>query len=182
MAEMSRAERLCRLEKRLPALLAGKDGVADSRERVELTELCHRQQRFAAAARFAAEALADDPRLATDPQIGLRYKAACSAALAAAGQGEDAAGLGGSQRLALRRRALTWLRGDLTLWTRLVASGEVGRSRLTRILGHWQKDADLAGIRDKAALARLSAEERGACVKLWADLAALLKSAKPSNK
>jgi tetratricopeptide (TPR) repeat protein len=181
-AELSRAERLCRLEKRLPAVLAGKERIADNRERVELTELCQRQQRFAAATRFAAAALADDPRLAADPQIGFRYKAACSAGRAAAGQGEDAGQLKDGERLALRRRALTWLRAELTLWTRLVASGEVGRSRLARVLTHWQKDADLAGIRDKAALARLSAAERAACVNLWAGVAALLKKTKPSAK
>jgi hypothetical protein len=84
--------------------------------------------------------------------------------------------------MALRRRALTWLRGELTLWTRLVASGDVGRSRLTRVLRHWQKDTDLAGIRDKDALAKLSAEERAACVKLWADVAATLQKAEEKAK
>jgi hypothetical protein len=44
-------------------------------------------------------------------------------------------------------------------------------------LRHWQKDADLAGLRDKEALAKLSAEERAACANLWADVAALLKKA-----
>ena len=34
---------------------------------------------------------------------------------------------------------------------------------------------DLAGIRDPAAVAKLPANEREACEKLWADVAALLK-------
>src|SRR5262249_16807387 len=38
-------------------------------------------------------------------------------------------------------------------------------------LRHWQKDSDLAGLRDAAALAKLSAEERGAYARLWADVA-----------
>ena len=42
---------------------------------------------------------------------------------------------------------------------------------------HWQKDTDLAGIRDAAALAKLPAEEQKACTQLWADVAALLKKA-----
>jgi outer membrane protein assembly factor BamB len=37
----------------------------------------------------------------------------------------------------------------------------------------WQQDGDLAGIRDRAALAQLSAEERAAGEKVWADVAAL---------
>jgi serine/threonine-protein kinase len=42
---------------------------------------------------------------------------------------------------------------------------------------HWQADPDLAGLRDPAELAKLSAEERVACERLWADVAALLQQA-----
>ena len=42
---------------------------------------------------------------------------------------------------------------------------------------HWQQDGDLARIRDKEVLAKLPAEERAACEKLWADVATLLKNA-----
>jgi hypothetical protein len=118
-----------------------------------------------------------DAKLADDLQAGHRYNAACYAALAAAGQGEDAAKLGGSQRRAQLRQGLTWLRADLALWVRLFAKGEVSRSRLTPVLTHWQKDADLAGLRDQEALGKLSAEERAACQRLWADVAALLRKA-----
>jgi tetratricopeptide (TPR) repeat protein len=38
--------------------------------------------------------------------------------------------------------------------------------------------AELASLRDREALARLSAEERAACEKLWSDVAALLKTLK----
>jgi len=40
---------------------------------------------------------------------------------------------------------------------------------------HWQTDADLAGVRDKEALAKLPAEERQRWQQLWADVAALLR-------
>ena len=40
---------------------------------------------------------------------------------------------------------------------------------------HRQKDLDLAGIRDPAAVAKLPADEQEACKKLWADVAGLLK-------
>ena len=42
---------------------------------------------------------------------------------------------------------------------------------------HWQKDTDLAGIRDAAALAKLPADEQKAFTQLWADVGALLKKA-----
>jgi hypothetical protein len=41
----------------------------------------------------------------------------------------------------------------------------------------WQKDTDLAGIRDAATVAKLSGEEQKACTQLWTDVAALLKKA-----
>jgi hypothetical protein len=49
------------------------------------------------------------------------------------------------------------------------------RAAVQQALRHWQEDSDLAGIRDAAALAKLPAEERTACEKLWADVAALLQ-------
>ena len=44
-------------------------------------------------------------------------------------------------------------------------------------LEHWQRDTDLAGVRDPAALEKLTAEEQEAWRKLWADVAELLKKA-----
>jgi tetratricopeptide (TPR) repeat protein len=64
-AERSRAERLSRLEKRLPDLLAGKDRLGDNRERLDLIDLCQRQHRFAAAARFFTEVFAGEAKLAS---------------------------------------------------------------------------------------------------------------------
>src|SRR5262249_52630365 len=108
--------------------------------------------------------------------------AACSAALAAAGQGEDAR-LGEMERLELRRRALTWLRADLALRSKQIRSwwpGEAAQARAA--LARWQKDRDLAGLRDSAALAKLRAEEGGPCETLWGDVRALLKKAQPPAK
>jgi hypothetical protein len=176
------AEQLAALEARLPRFLLGELKPKDTAERLGLVGVCQAQKLHHAATRLYADAFAAEPKLAEDLQARHRYNAACLAALAAAGQGADAGTLGGSQRQALRRQALTWLRGELTLWTRLFASGAVGRSRLAQILSHWQKDSDLAGLRDKAALAKQPAEERAACEKLWGDLAALLKKAQEKRE
>jgi hypothetical protein len=43
-------------------------------------------------------------------------------------------------------------------------------------LRHWQTDPDLAGVRDKEALAALPEAEQEAWRKLWADMEELLKS------
>lgn len=55
------------------------------------------------------------------------------------------------------------------------------RSFIVRTLGHWQKDTDLAGIRDVAALAKLPAEEQKAFTQLWADVAAVWKKDEVAN-
>ena len=163
---------------RFARLLEGKEKPASARESLNLAELCQRKGMNAAAARFAAAAFTADPRLIDDPGAGHRYRAACYAALAAAGQGEDAA-TKDKERARLRRQALDWLRADLALWAmQLESARATGHAAVQERLKHWQQDSDLAGLRDRAALAKLSAGERAACEKLWADVAALLTKAR----
>ena len=47
---------------------------------------------------------------------------------------------------------------------------------------HWQTDADLAGLRDKDALAKLPEAEAMVCRQLWADVDALLARVKPKAR
>jgi tetratricopeptide (TPR) repeat protein len=173
-------QRLLELDARLPALLRGDDRPASAAERLDLARLCGQyQQRYAAAARFYAEAFADQPRLADDLDSNCRYNAACAAALAAAGRGRDAAALGGQERARLRRQARDWLRADLAAWTKGV---EKARPVVQRTLTHWQQDPDLAGLRDRDALAQLPEAERQACRNLWAEVDALRKRTGPEPK
>ena len=165
------------LEKKLLDVLAGKAKPASVAEQLQFAQLCQTTRRFAPAARFYAEAFETDAKQAADLQSDHRYNAACSAALAAAGEGQDAQKLRREDRLALRRQALTWLRADLAAWGRSLDSGDIGRSRVARTLEHWQKDTDLACLRDAEALKAVTAEERQACERLWADVATLLKKA-----
>ena len=67
-------------------------------ERLGLAEWCRSRSSIATAAGLYAAAFAADPRLADDLKADHRYNAACFAALAAAGQGEDAAGLDDAER------------------------------------------------------------------------------------
>jgi len=78
----------------------------------------------------------------------------------------------------LRQQALDWLRADLALRTRQLESGKpADRAAVRQALRHWQKDTDLAGLRDREALAKRSAQEQKASAQLWADVAALRKKA-----
>jgi serine/threonine-protein kinase len=172
-------ERLIPVEGKLPALLKGEARPRDAAERLALADLCRQYKRlYAAATRFYAGAFAGQPKLADDPRQGHRYNAACAAALAAAGQGQDADQLDGKGRARLRRQALDWLRADLAAWARVVEKDPAqSRPELRRTLAHWQKDPDLAALRDQAALAKLPEAEREAWRKLWAEVRVLLRPA-----
>jgi hypothetical protein len=166
------------LESKLPAYLKGEFQPRDAAERLGLVDVCRAKRLNHAATRLYADALAADAKLAGDLRAAHRYNAARAAALAAAGQGEDAAKLDDKEKGHLRKLALDWLRADLALRGKQLESGQLpNRTAAQSALRHWQLDSALAGLRDAAALATLQPEERAAYEKLWADVAALLKKA-----
>jgi hypothetical protein len=114
--------------------------------------------------------------LAADATAGLRYDAACSAALAGCGRG-DAARVDEKTRARCRRLALEWLRADLALWARRLHGAPASRPAVRQALEHWRRDPDLAGVREGTALATLPDGEREAWGKLWAEVEALLTRA-----
>jgi hypothetical protein len=127
------------------------------------------------AARLFREAFDGTPALAADLGAGHRYTAACSAALAAAGQGQEGAGLDAQERARWRTQALEWLRADLTLLGKQSADSSPRiRTEAQQRLRHWQRNPNLAGVRDAAALAGLSEAEQKEWRDLWADVARTL--------
>jgi tetratricopeptide (TPR) repeat protein len=175
-AWVRQAERMAAMESKLPAFLKGDARPRDNKERLGLAGVCLARNLHAAAVRLYADAFAADPTLADDVKAGHRYNAVCAAALAAAGKGKDAGKLDDKERARLRKQALDWLRADLASHTKLNASGAPdARSLVQQRMKHWQQDNDLAGIRDKAVLAKLPVEEQKVFAQLWADVAALLK-------
>jgi hypothetical protein len=143
--------------------------------------LCLRyKQRYATAARFYAAAFTAQLKLADDMRSGYRYHAACCAALAAAGQGSDADQLSPKEKAQWREQALSWLWADLALRALQVQSDNPpDRQTAQQALKHWQKDPDLAALRDQGSLAKLPEAERKEWAKLWDEVAALLKKAGP---
>jgi tetratricopeptide (TPR) repeat protein len=172
------AERLVRLEAKLADFLAGKAAATDNGERLGLAEVCYLKRKQVAAARFYADAFTADPKLADDRRASHRYNAACAAALAAAGQVTDADKLDETEKARLRQQALAWLRVDLKQWARGLEAGKPKDRKVIRaMLEHWQRDTDLASVRDADAIQKLTAQEQEAWRKLWADMAELLKKA-----
>jgi tetratricopeptide (TPR) repeat protein len=167
------AERLVALEGKLPALLSGKVQPANAAEQIDLALMCQEHKKlYAAAARLYAAAFAAEPKFA-EALSSHRYNAACAAALAGCGQGEDAASLDDAERARLRRQALDWLTADLAAWAKL-AEQPATRPRLQQELAHWQRDLDFNGVRGDA-LTKLSGAERADWQNLWTRVADLLK-------
>jgi hypothetical protein len=174
-----RARRLVELESRLPALLQDKDRPANADETLTLADLCSKKQLHAASARFWREAFQAQPALAEDLKAGHRYNAACAAALAGSGQGQDQPPLDDVAKARWRKQAVAWLQADLAAWSKLRASGPPQvRPALVTTLQHWKADPDLAGIREGPALAQLPADEQKACRALWAEVDALRAQAR----
>jgi tetratricopeptide (TPR) repeat protein len=175
-----RCERLVELDRKLPAVLKGQAQPASPAERLELAALCQlpAKRQYGAATRLYAEAFVAQPRLADDLVRQPRYDAACCAALAGCGLGNDAATLDAKERARCRQQALAWLRADLEAWRKRLADAKAPvRQPMRQTLRHWQKDSDLAGVREDKSLSALARPERAAWRKLWADVADLIATA-----
>jgi tetratricopeptide (TPR) repeat protein len=179
---LRQAEQLAELNDRLPAVLEGTDQPKDAAERVGFAQLCQEhRKRYAAAARFFEEAFASQPALADDPASGRRYNAACAAALAGCGQGQDAASLEDQERARLRQQALDWLHADLGAWRKLLDKDpDKARPAVAQQMQHWLVDPDFAGVRGEAALGKLPEAERREWQKLWEEVEALKRRAADS--
>jgi Flp pilus assembly protein TadD len=172
------ARRLVQLDNQLPAILQGEAKPKDASEQVELARLCALKSWHAASARFYADAFSARPAPAPRVVAAHRFNAACSAALAGCGRGEDKPLPTAEQRAGLRRQALDWLRAALADLAKQAEKGDPqARAAAAGTLRHWKQDPDLAGVRDKDALGKLPEEERKAWGRLWAEVAALQSKA-----
>jgi serine/threonine-protein kinase len=158
---------------RLTGLLEGTEKPRDNAEAGLVAQVAFDAQRFAAAARISAELIAAEPKLADEVRSGLRYNAACAAALAANGQGRDGPTTD-EGRVRLRQQCLDWLKADRDAWTaRLDGNAPDAKGQVAAAMTQWLQDPDLAGVREPAALAKLPEAERPAWESLWADVRAL---------
>jgi hypothetical protein len=108
-----------------------------------------------------------------------RYNAACAAALAGAGSGDDTAKLDAAARATWRKLALEWLHADLAFWSNLAKNNSPQtRAAVRSNLQHWKSDPDLSGIRDNDAVAKLPGEEKTAWLQFWADVDKLQQQVK----
>jgi tetratricopeptide (TPR) repeat protein len=172
-------ERLVELDRLLSRKLRGEGEPANAADLLELVKMCQHPNRglHAAAARLAAEAFAAQPSLARNV---VRYDAACSAALASAGQAADASRLPDKVSNALRDQALKWLRAELAHQASFAEQGDAPtKAAVGAWMRHWLKDPDFVSVRDPAALRKLPEAERREWQGFWSEVASLLKKASP---
>src|SRR5262249_37322556 len=133
---------------------------------------CRYKRLHVNSVRFYTKAFDADAKLAHHLLTYHRYQAACSAAQAGCGEGEDAATVPDKARASLRKQALEWLRADLAGRARQLEGGTPqGRAEVQIVLHIWRRDPALAGARDAGPLAALPPAERADWQKLWADVA-----------
>jgi Flp pilus assembly protein TadD len=99
--------------------------------------------------------------------IGRDFSRSHTEALEAAEKGTTSV----DDRTQLRNRALVLLREELSDWQKMLDTGQA--SEVVKELEIWKTEADLAGIREEAALTKLPEGEREAFRAFWADVEAL---------
>ena len=173
--QLALCDTLVPFEASLPAILAGKGRPESASARRALAEWCLKYRRLTAtAASFYEASLAAEPSLADDLEAGHRFHAACAAALAACGAGEDATTLDDERRAALRRQALEWLTAEYSAWAERHRLGKPGnRTTAATTVRVWLRSEDLACVRDEQTLTKLPPEERRAWQSLWAKAVSL---------
>jgi hypothetical protein len=151
---------IARWEDQLPAVLADKLRPEQGFELLELAEYCAGfEQKYALAARFAADAFAKDPalfeRLDKVPFV------ANWTIRAAAGKGVGAAHLSEAERSGLRTKALAWLRQ---------MQSKLDKTTILPVSDYLFATPDLAPVREPDALAKLPSDERAEWTRFWAEL------------
>jgi serine/threonine-protein kinase len=162
-------------QKRLPDVLRGQADPGGLYERDRLAWLCLRPLRglYAASTRLFTEMFDRLPTFADNLDVGNRFSAAGAAARAAAGDDREDPNPSAAERARLRGQALGWLQADLDGWKRHAQGTRAERDQARRALESWQRSADLASLRDPAALRQLPVDEQQVWEKLWADVARL---------
>jgi DNA-directed RNA polymerase specialized sigma24 family protein len=92
---------------------------------------------------------------------------------------QDLNQLGAAGLARWRRQALDWLRAELAVQSRMLATNNPQqRDAVADAMRDWRVESDLAGVRDVQALAKLPEDEQKAWRALWQQVLSLLKEAR----
>jgi serine/threonine-protein kinase len=176
--QLELCETLLAISADLPGILEGKPPPTDATTLRCLAEWCLKHKRLTVmATRFYQAAFAAEPTLADDLESGNHLNAACAAALAGCGVGEDAKKPGDARCHELRKQALEWLTAEHNSCADRYRLGKpLDRTAVTTAMRALQANEDLAGVRDAKALAALPDDERPTWQSLWEKVSALAAS------
>jgi hypothetical protein len=171
------------LDAKLPALLSGEYEPTSSLEMLRFATLCFNFKRLnIAAARLCERAWTMDPQWVGSPG-STRYFAVRAGLRAAQGLGDDAGALDETEKSRWREQAQKWFVAELILVENMPYDRTRGEpDQRPRILQEWQKERDLASVRDAAALAKLPTEERKAWQEIWERVDRCLTAVKTTDE
>ena len=90
--------------------------------------------------------------------------------------------LDAKEKTRLRQQALAWLRDNLKEYAKQLEGTDAKTHQgVQQTLQHWQKDPDLANVRDADALAKLPEAERAAWQEFWTEVETLRQKAPAAN-
>jgi tetratricopeptide (TPR) repeat protein len=178
-AEFDRCSRLSQIDKRFNEYLSRELKPATALERIGFAEICYYKGMFARSSDEYAAAFAQDPALSADATKVYRYAAACSAALAGTGAGNDDPKPSEAEKAELRGRALRSLKDE---FRRAASSSKKNPGVIILLIDSWRSDPDLFGVRDPAALAKLPAAERDEWAKFWNEVDRVEKQARVDER
>jgi serine/threonine-protein kinase len=166
------------LQPHLADILRGTRKPASAQETLEFGYLCDFTSHHAAAVDFYQRAFAADPALAetgsSEDDGWNRREAACTAAFAAGGAGEDAPSDAGA-KARLRARALDWLKTELAAVHRSLDADPKGALKSVRSRLDWLKrEGWLEDVRAPEEIAKFPPAEQAAWRAFWSDVDALI--------
>jgi eukaryotic-like serine/threonine-protein kinase len=162
----------------LLAFLAGTYQPADQSDQLAFVGAGEFNGLTCATARLFADGFATEPSLATDPERGRRYRAACMAASAGCGRGKDASNLNDEERARLRDQARGCLLAEVAAWGKKIDSAPAAKESAENALKRWLTDPDLAGLREPDLLEKLPVAESRACREMWREISAQIERAR----
>ena len=148
-------------------------------ELFDFVRMSYDEKRYATAAGLLAEAFRAAPKLGDDRNTQVRYHAACFAARRPPATAWTIRPVTTPPGPGSAARRWAGSKAERDAWTKLLDSGRPeDRLTVVRALQHWQKDPDLAGVRDREPLAKLPEAERREWQSLWATAEALVSGPK----
>jgi serine/threonine protein kinase/Flp pilus assembly protein TadD len=166
--------RLVNLDREIPDVIKGEVQPQIAQQWEEYIGVCKKKKDYASAVQLWKRFLSKYP---TDAKEGRRFHASWDAALALC-QDQNAGAIKDASNIALRKQAYEWLHADLDSWSKQFDKRQLDLVPVQAdILAHWQKNRNLACLRDEEHLDKFPEVERKSWQKLWADVENLRKQA-----